>query len=98
MPEFDLGQFTQQFQQMGITDPFSQQNIASAMGQITGREVPVGMVAALTPEMLKGAQKGTYSPLVASKSQNLLVQIEFYLDLRLKGPAFCTSLLLKHML
>lgn len=75
MAEFDLGQFAQQFQQMGITDPFNQSNIAAAMSQITGQEVPVSMVAQLTPEMLKAAQKGTYTPVVAGKTQNLLGEL-----------------------
>ena len=75
MAEFDLGQFAQQFQQMGITDPFNQSNIAAAMSQITGQEVPASMVAQLTPEMLKAAQKGTYTPVVAGKAQNLLGEL-----------------------
>ena len=75
MAEFDLGQFAQQFQQMGITDPFNQSNIAAAMSQITGQEVPASMVAQLTPEMLKAAQKGTYTPVVAGKAKNLLGEL-----------------------
>ena len=45
------------------------------MSQITGQEVPASMVAQLTPEMLKAAQKGTYTPVVAGKAQNLLGEL-----------------------
>ena len=75
MPEYDLGQFQQMFQNMGITNPYDTSGVAQAISKLTGNEVDPNMVTQLSQENLKAADPGTYAPVVAAKSQNLLGEL-----------------------
>tara|TARA_R100000458_G_C8190111_1_gene184097 strand:+ start:359 stop:835 length:477 start_codon:yes stop_codon:yes gene_type:complete len=71
----DWGQFTQQFQQMGISDPTNTLNVQSALSQMFGKQIPTGMVTGLDQSMLKGTQFGTYRPMLESKRDTLLSEL-----------------------
>ena len=68
----DFGEFTDIFRKLGITDPYNTESIAASIGAATGQDLPTAMVASLTPQMMKGAERETYQPIVEQRSQTLL--------------------------
>ena len=72
MPQYDFGQFTNEFRQMGISDPYNQSSIAAALSASTGQEITASMVASLPPQILESSMAKTYTPVVEQRTQNLL--------------------------
>ena len=67
---------TDQFQQLGITDPFSSTNIQSALSSITGKDIPAGMAPTITQDQFKAMQFGTYRPMLGQQTQSLLGDLQ----------------------
>ena len=82
------GSFAQDFSQMGITDPMSSGNVQSALSSMFGRQVPKGMVSALTPGMMKGMQFGTYRPMLEQQTSSLLTDLTKSLGGKEAGKAY----------
>ena len=71
----DWGQFTQQFQQMGISDPTNTFNVQAGLSQMFGKQIPQGMVTGLDKSMLKATEFGTYRPMLENKRDTLLSEL-----------------------
>ena len=95
MPQDDInqglagwGNFGQQFQEMGITDPTSTWNVQSALSQMFGREVPKGLVTGMDKNLQQGMQFGTYRPLLEQKRTSLLADLTKNLGGKQMGQAY----------